>query len=94
MMCRTQRIGFHSGPYLGILQVGIDLGGSHIAVAQQLFQGQYIHSAGLIHQGGRRMAQFVGRKSFQAGGFHGAGNQLFHPPVGNALFAPPGDEDC
>ena len=38
------------------------------------------------------MAQFVGGKTFQSGCFHGSGHQLLHPPVGNALLAPPGHE--
>ena len=73
--------------------MGIDLGSAHIAVPQQFLEGENIYVPGLIHQGGGGVTQFMGGKPFQAGGLHGAGDELLHPPVGDPVFAPSGDKD-
>ena len=61
-------------------------------MAQKLLEGQNIHIPGLIHQRGSGMAQFMGGKALEPGRFHGSGDELLYPAVGDAFFAPPGDE--
>ena len=64
----------------------INLRCTHTAVTQQLLEGQNIHIAGLIHQRCRSVTQLMGGKALEPGRFHGTGDELLHPAVGNALL--------